>query len=254
MPARARTRLVGTVLAVAAVLAVPSAHAVVNGTPVAEGERTFTAALLRNGSQICGGSVIASDLVMTAAHCVDGRDAEEFSVSVGATDYTQGTEIAVTEVTVHPDYADEPSADVAILRLASSAPVEPITLADSGDDDLEAPGSPAVVTGWGSQIPLVGMLPPTDTDLYEVELHVVADDDPECGTPDPADQVCASDFLEDSCQGDSGGPLFADLPGGAVQIGIVSSGVGCAVPGFAGYYTEVNGPRIAAFINSVLAA
>jgi secreted trypsin-like serine protease len=246
MSTRARILAVAAAVSLTAV-APPSAHAIVNGDRAGDG-RDFMAALLVNGSQFCGGSVIAPQLVMTAAHCVADGSAEGLSVSVGATDYRDGTEIDVTSVTVHPDYDDDPSADVAVLRLASSAPVSPITLSGPSDDGLEAPGSPAVVAGWGSQTPLVGQVPPLDSELYEVELTVVADDDPSCGTSSPANQVCAADFLEDSCQGDSGGPLFADLPGGEVQIGIVSSGIGCGVPGFAGYYTEVNGASIANFL------
>jgi secreted trypsin-like serine protease len=192
--------------------------------------------------------VIAPRVVMTAAHCVPDGNAAGLSVSVGSTDYTEGTRIAVTDVDVHPSYATDASADVAVLHLAADAPVAPIPLAGADDDALEAPGSPAVVAGWGSQTPFVGQVPALDTQLYEVELEVVADDDPSCGTSEPDNQVCASGFLEDSCQGDSGGPLFAETANGEVQIGVVSSGFGCAVPGFAGYYTEVNGSAIATFL------
>lgn len=253
MSTRARILVLASVLAAGAAFTTSPAHAVVNGDRVEDG-REFMAALLDDGSQFCGGSVIASDLVMTAAHCVADGSAEGLSVSVGSTDYTTGTKIPVTSVTVHPDYEDDASADVAVLRLASAVPasVTPITLSGPSDDDLEAPGSPAVVAGWGSQTPLIGQVPPLDTDLYEVELTVVADDDSSCGTSSPANQVCAADFLEDSCQGDSGGPLFADVPGGEIQIGIVSSGLGCGVPEFAGYYTEVNGPSIAGFLAGFL--
>jgi trypsin len=40
----------------------------------------------------------------------------------------------------------------------------------------------------------------------------------------------------DSCQGDSGGPLY-DASG--IQIGIVSFGIGCALPDTPGVYTNV---------------
>ena len=259
MAPRLRARILALFLATA-VVAVPAAQAVVGGTPVAEGDRSFMAAIMDGDFQFCGGSVVAPDVVVSAAHCFidpfSGEESipEELAVSVGATDYTEGTVIDVASVAVHPDYAEAPSADVAVLHLARTVPasVTPIALATAADDALEADGAPAVVAGWGSQMPLVGQVPPLDTDLYEVELHVVADDDPACGTPDPEDQVCAADFLEDACQGDSGGPLFADLPGGEVQIGIVSSGIGCGVPEFAGWYTEVNGARIASFIDQQL--
>ena len=248
MSSRLRTFVLVIAGLVAATLGIPQATAVVNGEPVAEGQREFMAAIMDGDFQFCGGSVIAPQIVMTAAHCVPDGNHEGLSVSVGSTDYTEGTEIAVTKVDVHPSYADDSSADVAVLHLASAAPVTPIPLADSTDDHLEAPGAPAIVAGWGSQTPFVGQVPALDTQLYEVELEVVADDDPSCGTSSPANQVCASGFLEDSCQGDSGGPLFAETSAGEVQIGVVSSGFGCAVPGFAGYYTEVNGAAVATFL------
>ncbi len=60
--------------------------------------------------------------------------------------------------------------------------------------------------------------------------------------------ACAGDGQYDSCQGDSGGPLFASTSGGRVQIGIVSYGIGCAIPLFTGVYSEVNSASIRSFI------
>jgi secreted trypsin-like serine protease len=44
---------------------------------------------------------------------------------------------------------------------------------------------------------------------------------------------------KDSCQGDSGGSLWYEQSGKIVQVGIVSSGRGCAQPDFPGIYTNV---------------
>jgi trypsin len=233
------------------------ADAVVGGADVPQGKYPFMAAVLDGGGQICGGSVVASTWVLTAAHCVpddaNGADAAgEYSVSVGDVDYTEGTEIDVVAIFQHPEYDATGSSenDVALLQLASSVPsgVTAIDLADApADDGLEATGTPVVVAGWGSEVPIVGLVPPVTTTMKETDLEVVGDDD--CSEDlDAATQVCAEAFLADSCQGDSGGPLFAVTGAGTIQIGVVSYGFGCATPSFPGVYAEVNAASIRSFI------
>jgi len=46
---------------------------------------------------------------------------------------------------------------------------------------------------------------------------------------------------KDSCQGDSGGPIFETIEGVVKQVGVVSFGQGCALPGKSGVYARVSG-------------
>lgn len=58
--------------------------------------------------------------------------------------------------------------------------------------------------------------------------------------------VCAKGEGTDACQGDSGGPLILSKPAGGpandqpLQVGIVSWGLDCADPNFAGVYTRIS--------------
>jgi trypsin len=248
-PARALLALVPVALGLG--LAAPSV-AIVGGTTSADGAHTFMASLQDgSGFAFCGGSVIAPRFVLTAAHCVPDGSAADLFVVVGTNDLGDGsgTRIAVTRVSVHPDYADS-THDAAVLELASPAPVAPIELALEGDDALEAAGTPVTVAGWGDQTPLAGGGLLTSSTLREVELDVVADDSFECSA-DSATGICAAALLKDSCQGDSGGPLWGTRGGRRTQIGIVSYGLGCGVPTQAGVYSEVNNSAIRAFVRSV---
>ena len=238
---------------------------IIGGVPADFGEYPFMVALLlesREGTdfdkQYCGGSLIASRWVLTAAHCVDFLDGpEEVTVAVARTnlDSTEGQRIAVREFYIHPDW--DPSIispDVALLELAKPVKgVAPIQLAGPSDDSFEAAGTLLTVIGWGNTS-TTGQASFPD-ELREVVVPVV--DDATCdfayqGFVTVETQLCAGMKGIDSCGGDSGGPLFATTSGGTeIQVGIVSYGIGCAKQHFPGVYTEVNSPTVREFIADV---
>jgi hypothetical protein len=149
--------------------------------------------------------------------------------------------------------------DVALLELDKPARAKPIGLAFAELNLLEAPGSLATVTGWGTLRAILnghdaktGEIVKLDdprfftTELMQVEIPVVAEE--ECKSAYPGSRmdrrmICAGlpEGGKDSCQGDSGGPLVEKSADGEYrQIGVVSFGRQCAEAHAYGVYARVS--------------
>src|SRR5215207_9128411 len=140
----------------------------------------------------CTGTLIDTDSVLTAAHCVDDitkADVQNGKVEViaGATKVFAGQGVLrdVTDIQVHDVYQPEPGStyrdkryDVAVLTLNQPAPnPKELYLATAADDDLEQKGKEAVVAGWG-YTKWCGNFPYTDSSEKELcrtetQLHWV---------------------------------------------------------------------------------
>ncbi len=216
-------------------------------TEATQGEQPWMVALVDDGidaydGTFCGGTLIAPQWVLTAAHCIEDMRAAEVDVVVGRYQLTsnQGERIDVTHLIMHPDYNE--FHDIALIHLATPATAgQPIPLVTNANEYLDDASTEARVTGWG-------MIPEKGEEFYPDKLHGVSvpiTTDAQCKTTYGRDVdstvICAG--LEsggaDSCDGDSGGPLVVPDGNNWALAGVVSWGDGCGLPGGYGVYTRV---------------
>jgi secreted trypsin-like serine protease len=237
---------------------------IIGGDPVApSGKYPFMVAVVHHDvlnaweAQYCGGALVGGYWVLTAGHCVSDPETDEpwlVDIVIGRNDLSSGTDgerIEAAEIYLHPGYnPDTLQNDLALIRLQRAATEgTPIQTAKDSQSNLFDTGDTATVIGWGT---LTAEDPPDYPDvLYGVDVPIVSAED--CAAiynpPDQSpeffypDMICAGDLAAggvDSCYGDSGGPLFVPGPTGKgyLQVGVVSSGEGCALPNYPGIYTR----------------
>jgi len=218
---------------------------IVGGTPAEDGPYRFTVSLQRNGSHFCGGSYIANNWILTAAHCVPTGSTSGLSVLIGRNDLNAsgGERIAVSQVIVHPSYNDRTSNnDIALLRLQSPVTVSAakVRLANASETSQGAgEGDLVTVTGWGA----TREGGPGSADLLKVDVPVVSNSSCNSAYGNITSNMLCAGYTSggrDSCQGDSGGPLVFQSQGQFYQVGVVSFGNGCARPNYPGVYTRVS--------------
>jgi secreted trypsin-like serine protease len=245
---------------------------ILDGVPVQAGFAPWQVALvLTNESTtdgfFCGGALIASRWVLTAAHCLVGKErvkdprtdvqvfAGSHNLDCGTPDCA-GRRITIEAVVIHKhyrSYSDRPYVnDIALIKLAEEAPkMDYLTMLDhAGEADLAAPKFLAIVIGWGrtsqyGAISTVLQMAPVPI----VEPGICQDSYAGAVTED---MICAGGEGKDSCKGDSGGPLVVpDNSGGVALAGVVSWGPACGRPKKYGVYTRV--PQFLSWIANTMA-
>ncbi|WP_228282448.1 S1 family peptidase [Rubrobacter tropicus] len=240
---------------------------IVGGTAVPDGKYRFIAALrdVTNGStvyqqQFCGATLIDSDSVLTAAHCLEGTTAAPLRVTVGITDLSkqQGQTRSVAAIFRHPNYTSSTVSyryDAAVLKLSSPVTgISPVKIPATTYNTFETPGRRATIAGWGNTVkqpPSGGAGSNYPYRMREAKVPIVRDGvakDIYGSAYATGLMVAAGREGKDTCQGDSGGPMFVSTSSGRYQIGITSFGAGCGAQGFPGVYAEANSGPIRSFI------
>lgn len=201
---------------------------------------------------LCGGSLIRPDVVLTAGHCVDGKNIADFVVFAGNRDPLNqpgGHTRVVVNAKLHPAYdtASPPGGgawDVALLFLGSPVPlsnsVRTIGIATPAE---VAAATNGFTTGWGVTGPNQGL---STVGLKQVPVSIYSDT--ACTNlfvsggagqlHRPDREVCAGPAINTvpsygtpigACSGDSGGALVINTPNGQRIAGVTSWAYTCGV-------------------------
>ncbi len=218
---------------------------IIDGTP--DYDHPATVALTQNtsGNYFCSGTLIADNVVLTAAHCTESFSPSQIYIFFGNSVYESGTYRSVSDIKIHPNWNSYSlDGDISLVFLSSSAPagydpVAPLP-ASMGLSSADV-GETLVFSGFGQ----------TETGSSGVKLKAsgtignVCTTSNDCSMGSYEVKSGAIGYYQQTggpCFGDSGGPAYIMRNGQEYVGGVTSYGdQNCAYYGVstsASYYAD----------------
>ncbi|XP_038829583.1 transmembrane protease serine 5-like [Salvelinus namaycush] len=226
---------------------------IIGGVEATLGRWPWQVSLYYSNRHTCGGTIITSQWVVTAAHCVHNYRLPQVSswvvyagiVTRSSAKMAQYTGYAVEKIIYNKKYNPRShDNDIALMKLLTplnfSDTIRPICLPQY-EHDLPG-GTQCWISGWGYTQPDEVLIPAT---LKEAPVPLISTK--KCNSScmyngEVTPRMLCAGYTEgkvDACQGDSGGPLVCQIDNVWRLVGVVSWGTGCAEPNHPGVYTKV---------------
>nr|CAD7407041.1 unnamed protein product [Timema cristinae] len=239
---------------------------IVNGNQASRGQFPHQAALYLDGRSFCGGSLISTSWILTAAHCtlnigtVTAHLGAQSLNSVESGRVTLATRNLINHASYNPSNLNN---DISLVRLPSAvalnAFIQLVHLPRHSQASTTYAGVASQVSGWGrnsdsatgvsNNLNFVNLNIITNAVCAQTYGTAVIIGSTLCASGAGGRSTCNSVLLPlfplltlltlvvVSFQGDSGGPLVLNQASGYLQIGVVSfvSGAGCASGNPSGY-------------------
>lgn len=189
----------------------------------------------------CGGTLIAPNKILTAAHCIHSKDPKSWKIRAGHLTRTdREAQIRnVVRLYKHPKYNSRNNDNDITVMIVSppfdiTGRVRPVVLPR---EDLEITEGNLIVSGTGN----------TENGytnhvlVTTVPMHPSAqcENNPNLKYWFSENMICGGKKGRDTCQGDSGGPLVGEIDGKFTIVGVTSWGIGCGDQGKPGVYAKV---------------
>lgn len=172
--------------------------------------------------QLCTGSLLPNNLVLTAAHCI-GQFEEAMYVMFDTTlgpksERRQVDKIEISQYWETRQYEKKDTGDIALIHFVGSVPAgyKPAKFLSNTNKKLLKQGAPVVIAGYGITNGVTG------DGAGSLRMTTVKIEDPQFSTSEiKLNQTEGTG----ACHGDSGGPAYIQVKGKYYLWGVTSRGV-----------------------------